>query len=238
MRVIELLIRMHEPRCVSAEVSSRGKATITKDQILAALAKAEDKYGFGYHLLMIKYLQDSHSKKLVSQYIQVWAKRYSLSEQAIQALQYVADMVTDIPLPCQQKRLQSLRNRYMRSQFAFTKPLEEVNQLAKEHGLPLNGKEVRQLRIHKLNEARKTNICPRCRGTGEIGRVQKTFCPECEGEGRLRATLVHLIKSLGVDERTFRRDFNAIVTQFEQHCYTEMHNAEQEIKEKIKAEVK
>lgn len=236
MKAIELLIRMHEPKCVSAETESRGRAVITKEQILAALVQAEAQYGFGYHLLMVKYLQDVHSKTLVASYARAWAQRYQLSEQAAQALQYVADMVTDVPLPAQLKRLNSLRNRYMRSHFTFTKPLEAANKLAAEQGIAPNSPPARELRISKLNEARKSNLCPRCRGTGEIGRVQKVVCPECHGEGRLKATIAHLVKSLGVSDAVFKRELNAVVVQFEQHCYAEMSNAEQAIKTRLRAE--
>lgn len=237
MRVIELLARMHEPRCVSAEVAGRGMSVLGKDQILAAFAHAEHKFCFGYQLLMAKYLRDETARDFLREYASAWGEQFALSDTAVKAVQYVVDMVTDVPLPAQQKRIRSLHRRYMRSQFAFTRTIEQANELAMAQGEGINSKEARALRISKVNEVRRSNRCPRCNGTGEIGRMQKTPCPECEGTGRLRATLWHLIQSLGVSEDTFKHELNAVVVQFEQHCYTEMSNAEQAMKERLRAEM-
>lgn len=237
MRVIELLIRIHEPRCVSVEVSPRGKAIIDREQILAALANAEEQHTLGYHLLMVKHLQDKQSRDFINRFVLAWADRHQLSDQAKQALGYVVDMITDVPLPAQQKRLASLRHRYMRSHFAYLKPLEQANKQAQLANIEPNSKDARQLRILKLDQSRKSTLCPRCRGTGEIGRTQKRPCPECDGKGRLVATIGALIKSLNVAESVFRQELNAAVTQFEQHCYTEMSNAEQVIKERLRSEI-
>lgn len=237
MRVIELLARMHEPRCISAEVVVRGAAVLSKEQILAAFARAEHQYCFGYQLLMAKFLRDNKARDFIREYVSAWAEQFELSDLAAQALHYVVDMVTDIPLPAQQKRIRSLHNRYMRSQFAFTRAIDQANNLAASQGEPLNSKEARALRVSKINEVRRSTCCPRCRGTGEIGRVQKCACPECEGAGRLRATVAHLVKSLNVSEDVFKRELNAVTVQFEQHCYAEMSNAEQAMKERLRAEM-
>lgn len=237
MRVIELLARMHEPRCISAEVVVRGTAVLSKEQILAAFARAEHQYCFGYQLLMAKFLRDKKARDFIREYVSAWAEQFELSDLAAQALHYVVDMVTDIPLPAQQKRIRSLHNRYMRSQFAFTRAIERANNITESQGEPLNSKEARALRVSKINEVRRSTCCPRCRGTGEIGRVQKYACPECEGQGRLKATVWHLVQSLGIPQTQFVQELSAVTTQFEQHCHEEMYAAEQAIKLRLKAEV-
>ena len=235
-KVIELLIKMGDPKCVSVEAISRGESVLHKEQIIAAFAQAENTYPFGYHMLLVKYRRDEQSRRFASLYVAEWCNEIVGDNHATQALDYVVDMVADIPLPAQQKRLRALKNRYLRSQFAYTKDIEQANKTAQVCGLSSNSKEARQLRIAALNGLRKSTICPRCCGTGEIGRVQKRPCPECDGKGRLTADVGHLIKSLGCTEEYFKTHLNALVTQFEQHCYIEMSNAENLIKNRLKNE--
>ena len=84
---------------------------------------------------------------------------------------------------------------------------------------------------------RKSNTCPRCRGTGEVGRVQKHKCPECDGTGKLKATIYHLMKSIDCTEAYFKRYLLSLVVDFERHCYNEMYCAEDVIKQYLKKEL-
>lgn len=121
-------------------------------------------------------------------------------------------------------------------QYAHLSVVNKANKMAEENGLPLNSPEARQLRIRELSAVRKSNVCPRCRGTGLVGRVHKRECPECRGKGRLRATIYHLMKSLDCTEAYFKRYLLAAIVDFEQHCYGEMNRAEVVIQEKLKEE--
>lgn len=58
--VIEQLIKMHDPRCVSAESLNvgRGRASLTREQILGAFAAAQHQHSVGFDLLMTKYRSD------------------------------------------------------------------------------------------------------------------------------------------------------------------------------------
>lgn len=235
---IELLVKLHNPKCVSAETAGRGgKSLLYKEQIVFAFAQAEKEFMFGYHLLMCKYRQDPFSREFVNSYAESWCEECGLTEHATEALSYVVDMVCDLPLPSQLKHLNALRKRYLRSQYAHLSVIDKANKIAEENGLPPNSVEARQLRIRELNEVRKSNVCPRCRGTGEVGRVQKRECPECKGKGKLRANIYHLMKSIDCTEAYFKRYLNALVVDFERHCYEEMSGAEDMIKKRLRSEL-
>ncbi|OBX02215.1 hypothetical protein [Gallibacterium genomosp. 1] len=233
-RSIELLVKMFDPRCVSAESIARGHSTLYKEQILAAFAQAEKAAFVGYHLLLLKYRFDQSSKDYLTKYIDLWLAEKGVKDDfAVKALNYVIDRLADIPLPTQYKRLNALRRRYLRSQYSFTKDIDIANQ---EAGPDKNSKEARELRINVIKEMRKSNICPRCHGTGEIGREQKRVCPSCEGKGRLIATNDHLIYSIGCSGEYFRCYLHALVVEFEQFAQIQMSEAESIIKQRLKAE--
>ena len=235
---IELLVKLHNPKCVSAETAGRGgKALLYQDQIIFAFSRAEEEFMFGYHLLMCKYRQDPFSRAFVNSYVESWCEERGLPEHSAEAMSYVIDMVCDLPLPSQLKHIRALRKRYLRSQYAYLPTIEKVNRMAEENDLPLNSAEARQLRIREITELRKSNICPRCRGTGKVGRVQKRECPECHGKGQLRADIYHLMKSIDCTEAYFKRYLYALVVDFERHCYEEMSSAEDVIKQQLKSEL-
>lgn len=235
---IELLIKLHDPKCVSVETAGRGGvALLYKEQIICAFAQAENKYMLGYHLLMSKYRQEKSSREFVDSYVDAWCEEFGHPEHTSEALKYVVDMVCDLPLPSQLRHIKALRKRYLRSQYAHLSALDRANKMAEENGLSVNSVEARQLRIRELNDLRKSNTCPRCRGTGEVGRVQKHKCPECDGTGKLKATIYHLMKSIDCTEAYFKRYLLSLVVDFERHCYNEMNCAEDVIKQYLKKEL-
>ncbi|HDR1796627.1 TPA: hypothetical protein QB579_000312 [Pasteurella multocida] len=227
MRAIELLIKMIHPKCVSIETSIRGFGSLGRDQIISLLNYAEKESPLGYHLLFAKYAVDSDSRKAISEYINQSFPNATENEKT--GLNYVVDVISDIPLPTQIKRLKSLRNRHLRSQFSHLKAVERANKIVEESNLEKNSLEARQIRIRKFNDLRKSNMCPRCRGTGEIGRVQKTQCPSCDGKGRLIANISMIRNIVDCDESK--------LVQFEQLCYREMSKAEIAIKERLRKEI-
>lgn len=235
---IELLVKLHNPKCVSVETVGRGGAALLyQDQIICAFAKAESEYMFGYHLLMCKYRQDPFSREFVNSYIESWCEDRGFPEHSAEAMKCVVDKVCDLPLPSQIKHIKALRKRYLRSQYAYLPTIEKVNKIAEENGLSINGAEARQLRVREINELRKSNTCPRCRGTGVVGRVQKRECPECRGKGQLRANIYHLMKSIDCTEAYFKRYLLALVVDFERHCYEDMSGAESVIKQRLNKEI-
>lgn len=235
---IELLVKLHNPKCVSAETAGRGGVSLLyKEQIIFAFARAEEEHMFGYHLLMCKYRQDPFSREFVNSYVDSWCEERGFPEHSQEAMGYVVDMVCDLPLPSQLNHIKALRKRYLRSQYAHLSVINKANKIAEENCLSPNSIEARQLRIRELNEVRKSNTCPRCRGTGEVGRVQKHECPECHGKGKLRANIGHLMKSIDCTEAYFKRYLNALVVDFERHCYEEMSGAEDVIKKHLRSEL-
>lgn len=234
-RAVELLVKMAEPKCVSMEAISRGVASLHREQILAALAYAENNVTFGYHLLVAKYCRDIGSINFVRDYAKQWASRHEEQDTTEKCLNWVVDILLDIPLPFQEKKLRSLRNRYLSSKYAHLKALEKADSIARISNFKPNSPEARDCRIRELNVLRKSTICPRCRGVGEIGRVQKRQCPECEGKGRLNGTTEMIIRSLG--DLPTKETLRLIITQFEQYCYVEMSNAERMIKERLELEL-
>ncbi|WP_101774960.1 hypothetical protein [Pasteurella oralis] len=227
MRAIELLINMIHPKCASIEIKNRWFGGLEREQIISIINQAERGSILGYHLLFAKYTNDSDSRKAISECINQMYP--SLTESEKTGLNYVVDIISNIPLPTQIKHLKSLRNRHLRSQFSHIKAAERANKIVKENNLEKNSIEARQIRIREFNDLRKSNMCPRCRGTGEIGRVQKTQCPSCSGKGRLIANINMIRKLVDCDESK--------LIEFEQLCYREMSKAETAIKDRLKKEI-
>ncbi|HDR1352395.1 TPA: hypothetical protein QB476_002320 [Pasteurella multocida] len=227
MRAIELLIKIMHPKHIDIEKTSRGFCGLDRDQIISLLNQAEKESVLGYHLLFTKYAGDSDSRKIISEYINQLFSDATESEKT--GLNYVVDIISDIPLPTQIKRLKSFRNQHLRSKFSHIEAAKRASKIAKENSLEKNSLEARQIRIREFNDLRKSNMCPRCRGTGEIGRVQKTQCPSCEGRGRLIANISMIKKLVDCDESK--------LIEFEQLCYREMSKAETAIKDRLKKEI-
>lgn len=235
-KTIEVLIKVLKPKCVHLEMFC-GSGELRRDQIISAIAFAEKESALGYALLLAKYAQDKQARAFLSEYVKQWANEFSLSNVTIDALRFVIDMLTDVPLPSQLKHLRALRNRYMCTKFSHIKTVQKANKIAQKNNISPNSPEARQIRILELNKLIRSNICPRCRGNGEIGRVQKRECPECNGKGRLMADIYSIMKSLDCTEAHFKRYIHAAVVGFEQHCYHEMSKAENAIKVRLKREI-
>ena len=125
---IELLVKLHNPKCVSVETAGRGcVALLYKEQIICAFAQAENKYMLGYHLLMSKYRQEKSSREFVDSYVDAWCEEFGHPKHASEALKYVVDMVCDLPLPSQLRHIKALRKRYLRSQYAHLSALDRAN---------------------------------------------------------------------------------------------------------------
>lgn len=71
---IEQLIKMHDPRCVSAESINigRGRASLTREQILGALAAVQHRHSVGLDLLMTKYRNDYKAEQRLRAAINEW----------------------------------------------------------------------------------------------------------------------------------------------------------------------
>lgn len=111
---IEQLIKMHDPRCVSAESMNvgRGRASLTREQILGAFAAAQHQHSVGLDLLMTKYRNDYKAEQRLRSAINLWVHQRPHPERAVAACQLAFSIVLERNLPAQVSHLASLFRRY------------------------------------------------------------------------------------------------------------------------------
>ena len=111
---IEQLIRMHDPRCVSAESMNvgRGRAFLTREQILGAFAAAQHQHSVGFDLLMTKYRNDFKAEQRLRSAINEWVHQRPHPKRAVAACQLALSIVLERNLPAQVSHLASLFRRY------------------------------------------------------------------------------------------------------------------------------
>ncbi|PWC10551.1 hypothetical protein DDT56_21710 [Brenneria corticis] len=220
---IEQLIKLHDPRCMSIESLNvgRGRAILTKEQILGAFATAQHHHTVGFDLLMAKYRHDGQAEKRIRASITNWVNARPHLEHAITACQIALSMVLERNLPAQIDHIAKLLRRYgsQSSQTRMnTDALQaEIKQLEKLRGrdrvsddeYQRIGQQIEQLslrveaeraalRTWSEHQAAQSNVCPRCSGTGKTLRPAVVLCNECGGHGRITATFEHLRKSLAI----------------------------------------
>ncbi|SLM63509.1 MULTISPECIES: TIGR02642 family protein [Dickeya] len=218
---IEQLIKMHDPRCMSIESLNvgRGRASLSKDQILGALATAQRHNSTGYDVLMAKYRHDNQAEQRIRAAITDWAKTHSDLEHAESACQLALNMMLERNLPAQINHISKLLCKYgprfsqVRKNIdllrAEIKRLEKARSQAKtaDKEYHLIGQQIvalsarvdaeRQgLKAWATQQAMRSNLCPRCSGTGRTHRPVIALCNECGGGGRITATYEHLRASL------------------------------------------
>ncbi|HBN5894923.1 TPA: TIGR02642 family protein [Serratia marcescens] len=220
---IEQLIKMHDPRCVSAESMNvgRGRASLTREQILGAFAAAQHQHSVGVDLLMTKYRNDYKAEQRLRAAINEWVHQRPHPERATAACQLALSIVLERNLPAQVAHLASLFRRYGPRTVRARKNIEvlqaEIKALDKrrcqaqisdaiyvEAGLEITElttrieRERAALRAWSERHAATTNICPRCSGTGRTVRPHPVECEECNGKGKIPANMEHLRKSMRI----------------------------------------
>lgn len=105
---------MHDPRCVSAESLNvgRGRASLTREQILGAFAAAQHQHSVGFDLLMTKYRNDFKAEQRLRVAINEWGHQQPHPEHAVAACQLALSIVLERNLPAQVSHLASLFRRY------------------------------------------------------------------------------------------------------------------------------
>jgi len=221
--VIEQLIKMHDPRCVSAESMNvgRGRASLTREQILGAFAAAQHQHSVGLDLLMTKYRSDFKAEQRLRAAINEWVHQRPHPERAAAACQLALSIVLERNLPAQISHLASLLRRYGPRTAQTRKNIEalqsEIKALDKrrcqvqisdtvyvEAGLEITDLNTRiereraALRAWSERHAATTNICPRCSGTGRTVRPHPVECEECGGKGKIPANMEHLRNSMRI----------------------------------------
>lgn len=218
---IEQLIKMHDPRCMSIESLNvgRGQAVLSKEQILGAFASAQHHNSVGYDVLMTKYRHDSQAEQRIRSAITDWVNRRSDLKYAESACQLALSMVLERNLPTQINHVSRLLCRYGYKATQVRKNSDllraEIKQLEKVRCQPkimdqeyqvigqriatLSARiavERQSLKAWATQQAMRSNICPRCSGTGQTPRPTIALCNECGGHGRITATYEHLRGSL------------------------------------------
>ncbi|MNG72728.1 hypothetical protein D3C81_585060 [compost metagenome] len=252
---IEQLIKMHDPRCVSAESMNvgRGRASLTREQILGAFAAAQHQNSVGLDLLMTKYRNDFKAEQRLRVAINEWVHPRPHPERAVAACQLALSIVLERNLPAQVAHLASLFRRYGPRTAQTRKNIEalqsEIKALDKrrcqapisdavyvEAGLEitdLNSRIEREraaLRTWSERHATTTNICPRCSGTGRTIRPHPVECEECGGKGKIPANMEHLRKSMriigaAVEPGDWVSQYSDLVKQCMSWLYIEESNA-------------
>ncbi|RNM07953.1 TIGR02642 family protein [Dickeya undicola] len=220
---IEQLIKMHDPRCMSIESLNvgRGRGSLSKDQILGALATAQRHNSIGYDVLMAKYRHDDQAEQRIRTAITDWVNIRSDLEHANSACQLALNMMLERNLPAQINHISKLLCKYgprfsqvrknidlLRAEIKrLEKARSQVKTADKEYHLigqqivALSARvdaERQGLRAWATQQAIRSNVCPRCSGTGRTHRPVIAFCNECGGSGRITATYEHLRASLNI----------------------------------------
>lgn len=108
------MIKIHDPRCVSIESLNigRGRAVLTKDQILGTFATCQHLHPVGFDILMAKYRNDGKAEQRLRAAISVWLHKRSHPPRAIAACQLALNMVLDRNLPAQVEQIATVLRRY------------------------------------------------------------------------------------------------------------------------------
>ncbi|WP_413715021.1 TIGR02642 family protein [Serratia ureilytica] len=254
---IEQLIKMHDPRCVSAESMNvgRGRASLTREQMLGALAAVQHRHSVGLDLLMSKYRNDYKAEQRVRAAINEWVHQrpHPEPERATAACQLALSIVLERNLPAQVAYIAALLRRYGPRTAQTRKNIEalqsEIKALEKrrsqaqitdieyhEVGFEIADitKRIEQeraaLRAWSEQHASTTNICPRCSGTGRMVRPHPIECEECGGKGKIPVNMEHLRKSMriigaAVEPGDWVNQYSDLVKQCMSWLYIEESNA-------------
>jgi uncharacterized phage protein len=263
---IEQLIKMHDPRCVSAESMNvgRGRASLTREQILGAFAAAQHQHSAGLDLLMTKYRSDFKAEQRLRAAINEWVHQRPHPDRAATACQLALSIVLERNLPAQVVHLASLFRRYGPRTAQTRKNIEalqsEIKALEKrrcqeqisdavyvEAGLEITDLNTRieweraALRAWSERHAATTNICPRCSGTGRTVRPHPVECEECNGKGKIPANMEHLRKSMriigaAVEPGDWASQYSDLVKKCMNWLYVEESNATLLLTERIEEE--
>lgn len=220
---IEQLIKMHDPRCVSAESMNvgRGRASLTREQILGAFAAAQHQHSVGLDLLMTKYRNDFKAEQRLRAAINEWVHQRPHPEHAAAACQLALSIVLERNLPAQVAHFSSLFRRYGPRAARTRKNIEALQSEIKALEKRRNQAQITDIEYHEVGfeitditkriereraalrawseqHAATTNICPRCSGTGRMIRQHPIECEECGGKGKIPANMEHLRKSMRI----------------------------------------
>ncbi|WP_145517628.1 TIGR02642 family protein [Yersinia mollaretii] len=263
---IEQLIKMHDPRCVSIESLNigRGRAVLTKDQILGTFATCQHSHPVGFDILMTKYRNDCQAEQRLRAAIGVWLHKRPHPARAIAACQLALNMVLDRNLPAQVEQIATLLRRYGSRTGITRKVVDGLQQQIKllerdkaqaldDGAIALLADEIKTLqskiktergalRAWANHQAAITQVCPRCHGAGKTLRPHPETCNECGGSGRIPPTMEHLRKSMGIigaeiPAGEWGTQYQSLVNECMQMLYIRVTEAEECMHNRLKAEL-
>ncbi|EKN5962804.1 hypothetical protein WF070_003213 [Yersinia enterocolitica] len=263
---IEQLIKMHDPRCVSIESLNigRGRAVLTKDQILGTFATCQHIHPVGFDILMTKYRNDCKAEQRLRAAISVWLHKRPHPSRAIAACQLALNMVLDRNLPAQVEQIATLLRRYGSRTGMTRKVVDGLQQQIKllerdkaqaldDGTIVLLANEINTLqskiktergalRAWANHQAAITQVCPRCHGAGKTLRPHPETCNECGGSGRIPPTMEHLRKSMGIigaeiPAGEWGTRYQSLVNECMQMLYIRVTEAEECMHNRLKAEL-
>ncbi|MGT3351719.1 TIGR02642 family protein [Yersinia enterocolitica] len=262
---IEQLIKMHDPRCVSIESLNigRGRAVLTKDQIVGTFATCQHSHPVGFDILMTKYRNDCKAEQRLRAAIGVWRHKRPHPPRAIAACQLALNMVLDRNLPAQVEQIATLLRRYG-SRTGITRKVvdglqQQIKLLERDKAQALDDGTIEllasdiqtlqskiktergALRAWANQQAAVTQVCPRCHGAGKILRPHPEICNECGSSGRIPPTMEHLRKSMGIigaeiSAGEWAAQYAPLVKECMHWLYVEESNAGEALMERIQLE--
>ncbi len=262
---IEQLIKMHDPRCVSIESLNigRGRAVLTKDQILGTFATCQHNHPVGFDILMTKYRNDCKAEQRLRAAISVWLHKRPHPPRGIAACQLALNIVSDRNLPAQIEQIAALLRRYGSRTGMTRKVVEGLQQQIKllerdkaqsQHDGIIESISLQISKLHAKiktergalrswadQQAAITQVCPRCHGAGKTLRPHPEICNECGGSGRISPTMEHLRKSMGIigaeiPAREWAEQYAPLIKECMQWLYVEESNAGEVLIERIQLE--
>ncbi|WP_077999878.1 TIGR02642 family protein [Edwardsiella tarda] len=252
---IEQLIKMFDPRSVSAECLHLIRAVpgITREQILGAFAAVAQRHPLGFDLLLARYREDRQAEQRARRAAADRVRRSPHPLYGTAVCQLAVTVALGRTLPAQQVVLAALLRKHGPRAMLAAKQLADIQ--CQQKGLEkarvmlsegdwryqrnlaqhdaLVGRSValrRALADWADAEAARSPHCPRCRGSGQLLRPQPHCCDTCGGRGKISVTAEHFRRSLAdegivITPERWRAEYQPWVHDTLSRLYQEMQLA-------------
>ncbi|EMF02960.1 hypothetical protein F518_24616 [Serratia marcescens VGH107] len=242
----------------------RGRASLTREQILGAFAAAQHQHSVGLDLLLTKYRNDYKAEQRLRAAINEWVHQRPHPERATAACQLALSIVLERNLPAQMAHFSSLFRRYGPRAARTRKNIEALQSEIKALEKRRNQAQITDIEYHEVGfeitditkriereraalrawteqHAATTNTCPRCSGSGRMVRPHPIECEECGGKGKIPANMEHLRKSMRIIGATVKSgdlasQYSDLVKQCMDWLYVEETNVTTHLNDRINQE--
>lgn len=259
-KAVELMVRAHLEKSSLME-SFRGKQNLDGEVIWGVFAKLQQEKPVGSDLLMMKYLEDAPALKRVQNTLkEKVVSTFSLKrgDLVVPLVDLALTLFMGYPLPAQIKTLESLWLKHSEQAKRSKRRIKELEVKLKNVDRQIAETEFRQKQQEKerrqyellikeeqkrLNnyaqkQARHSNLCPRCRGTG-ITKGEP--CTSCKGKGRVEAgkgSIRDSLRATGIrfSESLWRNELNPLIDGVVGFCHSESFDAAERLNWLLEAE--